>query len=112
MKKEEKTYKSFKEFYPYYLSQHKKPLTKLFHFFGTSCALLIFLSFIYDIIVDTTFKSSIESKISYSKIGYAIVCGYFFAWISHAFIEVNKPATFTYPIWSLIGDFKMWYEII
>ena len=111
MKKEVKTYKSFKEFYPYYLSQHKKPLTKLFHFFGTSLSILIIASFFYDLILQNL-KSSIESKISYSKIGYAIVCGYFFAWISHAFIEINKPATFTYPIWSLIGDFKMWFEII
>ena len=65
MNKEVKNYKSFKEFYPYYLSQHKKPLTKLFHFFGTSCSIIILLSFFYDIIIQASTKSDINNDIRY-----------------------------------------------
>jgi len=40
------------------------------------------------------------------------VVGYAFAWIGHAFFEKNKPATFKYPFWSLISDFKLFFEIL
>ena len=40
------------------------------------------------------------------------ITGYFFAWIGHAFFEKNKPATFKYPFWSLISDFKLFFEIL
>ena len=99
-----KHYKSFSEFYPFYLTQHTKPHTKLFHFIGTTLGLLIFFWFVSDF--------ALSEKPDYRKFPLALVCAYFFAWISHAFIELNKPATFTYPVWSFFGDLVMWSEII
>ncbi|MBL0065052.1 MAG: DUF962 domain-containing protein [Bacteroidetes bacterium] len=94
----EKKYKSFKEFYPYYLSEHRRPMTQAFHFFGTFLVILLFL---YGI-----FMQSGTSLILMP------IAGYGFAWISHLLIEKNKPATFTYPLWSLGSDFVMFWEIL
>ena len=103
-------YKSFHDFYPFYLSQHSKPLTKYFHFVGTTLAMIMFVGIIVtrggvdDDDVGTV--SSIRLWISVPIVGYG------FAWISHAFIEKNKPATFEYPLYSFLGDMRLWYEMM
>ena len=40
------------------------------------------------------------------------IIGYSFAWIGHFFYEKNKPATFTYITYSLVGDFHMYYGML
>ena len=35
--------------------------------------------------------------------------GYGFAWVGHFFVEHNRPATFTYPLWSFMGDYHMFF---
>jgi hypothetical protein len=87
------TYTTFQAFWPFYLSQHSLRTTRLIHVIGTLLALMVFIKAIL------TF--------SLSALAAALVFGYGFAWIAHALVEKNRPATFTYPLWSLLGDFYM-----
>jgi hypothetical protein len=94
----EKRYTSFKEFYPYYLTEHKRVGTRITHFVGTT-AFLLFLAYAV-----LTFW--------WWGILIGIACAYGMAWIGHFFIERNKPATFQYPLWSLLSDFKLYFAIL
>tara|TARA_B100000963_G_scaffold290339_1_gene260138 strand:- start:10515 stop:10820 length:306 start_codon:yes stop_codon:yes gene_type:complete len=93
-----KEYNNFKDFYPYYLSEHEDKHTKLFHFIGTSVGFFFLIKFF--ITINPMFLL------------FAIFSGYAFAWVSHFFIEKNKPATFKYPLYSFIADHKMYFEIL
>jgi len=89
----DRQFKSFREFWPFYLGEHSKPATRLLHCIGTLTAL-----------------GTVIALIGVGKwwlFPLALVPGYAFAWISHFFVEKNQPATFTYPLWSFMGDWKM-----
>jgi len=94
----EKKYKNFEEFYPYYLEEHKKKGTRITHFIGTT------LFFIW--------LASAAINAAPLHVLYGAITAYFFAWIGHFFIEKNKPATFQYPLMSLRGDFKLYFDIL
>ena len=89
---------TYHEFWPYYLREHGKRETRALHFLGTALAIGLFAAAIYyrDWII--TFG--------------ALISGYLFAWIGHFFVERNRPATFTYPLWSLISDFRMFFTFL
>ena len=93
-----KKYDNFKDFYPYYLSEHDHKYTKLLHFIGTSIAIFFYIRFFM------TFD--------FMFLFYSFLSGYGFAWVAHFFVEHNKPATFTYPFYSFIGDHLMYLEIL
>lgn len=92
----EKKYKSLVDFYPYYLSEHSKSSTRILHYLGTTLFFVLLLT------------GLIRGKWYYFAL--LPVIGYGFAWIGHFFFEKNKPATFTYPWWSLMSDFKMYFD--
>jgi hypothetical protein len=88
-------YRSFEEFWPFYLREHSKPKTRAFHYAGTSLVVIIAVA-------------ALATGNWWLLIAMP-VAGYAFAWTSHAAIERNRPATFTYPAWSLRADFRMWW---
>jgi hypothetical protein len=94
----EKKYNSLKEFYPYYLSEHQNPTSRLLHFIGTGLVLVVLVLGI-----------ALEN---YSWLAGIPVLGYGFAWVGHFFFEKNKPATFTYPLYSLASDFLLFFDLL
>jgi hypothetical protein len=90
--------KSFAEFWPYYLREHAKPVTRALHFAGTGAGLLLFMFGL--------------TSGNYWLLLVALICGYGPAWIGHYFVEKNRPATFRHPLWSLIADFRMFFFFI
>jgi hypothetical protein len=90
--------KSFKEFYPFYLEQHQNLICQRLHFLGTTLALFSVMVYLI--------KGDFRFIILIPFVGYGP------AWIGHFFFEKNRPATFKYPIYSLMGDFLMFWEIL
>ena len=85
--------KTFKEFWPIYLSQHRQTKTQFFHIVGSLSGLvsgLVFISYGYWSLVPSSF-----------------IMAYGLAWFSHFRYEKNKPTTFRYPLWSFFADWKM-----
>lgn len=93
-----KRIETYKEFYKFYLTEHQNKTSRKLHFTGT---LLVFVLAFLAIYMG---KSSLW--------WFVPLMGYGFAWVGHYFFEKNKPATFTYPFWSLISDFKMFFDIL
>ena len=86
---------TYSQFWPYYLREHAKPETRALHYVGTILAL--------------TCLTGVFLFNDYRYLFLALFSGYLFAWIGHFFVEKNRPATFTHPLWSLYSDFRMFF---
>ena len=89
---------SFREFYPFYLSEHSHRVCRRLHFVGTLLVIVVVLVAI--------------ARRDARWLWLAPVAGYGFAWAGHFFFEKNRPATFRHPLWSLAGDFVMFRDIL
>lgn len=88
-------FNSFAEFWPFYMREHSKPRTRALHYIGTT------------LVVAVAAYALVTGR--YWWFAAMPLAGYFFAWLAHFAVEKNRPATFTYPLWSLAADFKMWW---
>ena len=91
-------YASFAEFYPYYLSEHSQASTRRIHFLGSGLGLVCL------------FLMVLTGDLLWLLIG--LVLGYGLAWFAHFVFEKNRPATFRQPLYSFMGDWRMFWDII
>lgn len=89
---------SFREFYPFYLGEHRDRMCRRLHFAGSSLVLLSVL------------LALLSGRAAWLWL--APLAGYGFAWVGHYVYEKNRPATFKHPLYSLMGDWVMYWQIL
>lgn len=91
-------YSTFRDFYPFYLGEHRNRVCRRLHFCGSTLVLF-----------------ALVCAIATGRLWLLLlmpIFGYGFAWVGHFFFEKNRPATFTYPLYSLMGDWVMYRDIL
>ncbi len=94
----EKQYQTFGDFYPYYLSEHRNATCRTLHFIGSS---LVLVALAMALVTRNAWWFAAMP-----------LAGYGFAWAGHFFFEKNRPATFTYPLYSFAGDWVMYFQLL
>jgi hypothetical protein len=95
---DEKTYRTFHDFYPFYLGEHANRTCRRLHFAGTSIAAALLIA-------------AVLTRHGW-LVAVALIQGYGFAWVGHFFFEHNRPATFKYPWFSFMGDWRLWWDML
>jgi len=91
-------FKNFSDFYQFYLREHSNIMCRKLHFLGTCGVIALLLLFFF------TGNPML--------LLFLPVIGYGFAWAGHFVFEKNRPATFKHPYYSLLGDFRMFWDIL
>jgi hypothetical protein len=89
---------SFREFYPFYLGEHRDRRCRRLHFIGSTLVLLVVL------------LAVVTGR--WAWLWLVPVAGYGFAWVGHFAYEKNRPATFRHPLYSLMGDWVMYWQVL
>jgi hypothetical protein len=95
---EAKRFDSFQDFYPFYLGEHRNAACRRLHVIGSALVLVVL-------------AAAIATRDPWLLLLMPVV-GYGFAWVGHFFFERNRPATFSHPLWSLMGDWVMAFEVV
>ncbi|MDX1757322.1 MAG: DUF962 domain-containing protein [Marinobacter sp.] len=94
----DRTFSSFAEFYPFYLEEHSDPTCRRLHYLGSALVLVV------------AAYALLSGKLA--LLWLLPVIGYGFAWVGHFKFEKNRPATFKYPLYSLMGDWVMLKDML
>ncbi|HTJ62985.1 MAG TPA: DUF962 domain-containing protein [Alphaproteobacteria bacterium] len=86
--------KTFRAFWPHYLRAHRDPGCRRLHYLGSTGALVGIVAAI----------ATLNPLWFLTGMAFA----YAMAWVGHFTMEGNRPATFGNPVWSLIGDIRMY----
>ena len=89
---------SFREFYPFYLSEHRNATCRRLHFAGTTLVVLLLVAALWTRL--------------WWLLALVPIAGYGFAWVGHFAFEKNRPATFQHPLYSLVGDWVMYWQLL
>lgn len=87
------TFRTYDDFFLFYLRQHSRRANRLLHLLGTTMALTMTVA---SILIHHPWLALLW-----------IPLGYVCAWAGHLLLEGNRPATWGHPWWSFISDFRM-----
>jgi hypothetical protein len=90
-------YHSFSAFYPFYINEHSNLTSRRLHVIGLGLALCCLLGGLV-----------INWRISLA----APLFGYGLGFLGHYAFEHNRPASFRHPLYSLLSDFRMFFEVV